>query len=218
VFIGHYAVALTAKKFAPDTSLGALTAASTLLDLLWPIFILIGWEEVRIDPGNTRFTPLEFVSYPISHGLVAVLAWATLFAVLYQMTAHYRRGSVAIWLLVVSHWVLDLITHRPDLPLYAGGPKYGLGLWDHPRATIAVEMAMYLVGMWVYWSSTRAKDRIGEWAFWAFVMVLMVFYAYNVVAPPPPNVRTLAVAAILFGWLLVIWAWWFDRHRTTTAR
>jgi hypothetical protein len=132
------------------------------------------------------------------------------------MNAHYWRGSLTIWLLVISHWVLDLVTHGPDLPLYAGGPKYGLELWNHPRATIAVEMAMYLVGMWIYWSTTRAKDRIGEWACWAFVIVLMLFYAYNIVAPPPPNVKTLAIAAILLAWLLVIWAWWFDRHRTTT--
>ena len=150
MFIGHYAVGFAAKRFAPRTSLALLMAATTLLDLLWPIFILTGLEEVRIEPGHTRFTPLDFVSYPISHGLVAAVAWATLFAVFYQIFARYSRGAVAIWIGVISHWFLDVATHRPDLPLYAGGPRFGLGLWNHPRATIIVEGSMYVVGVWLY--------------------------------------------------------------------
>ncbi|MGH9880350.1 MAG: hypothetical protein ACRD6N_02850 [Pyrinomonadaceae bacterium] len=213
MFIGHYAVGLAAKRLAPRASLGVLIAAPTLLDLLWPIFILIGWEEVVIQPGATRFTPLEFVSYPISHGLVAVVGWATLFAVIYQMSAHYWRGTIAIWIGVLSHWFLDVATHRPDMPLYAGGPRYGLGLWNHPRATIVVEGLMFLAGIAIYWRSTRPKDRIGEWGFWGFVIALCGFYVANILGPPPPSVRTMALAALFFGWLLVLWAWWFDRHR-----
>jgi len=147
LFIGHYAVGLAAKRFAPRTSLGVLIAAPILLDLLWPIFILTGLEQVRIDPGNTRFTPLDFVSYPISHSLVAAIAWATLFAVFYFIYNRYQAGAVLIWIGVVSHWLLDVVTHRPDMPLYAGGPQLGLGLWNRPAATIAVEAAMYAGGV-----------------------------------------------------------------------
>lgn len=102
-----------------------LIAAAVLLDLLWPVFVLLGWEQVRIEPSNTTFTRLNFVSYPISHSLVAAIVWATLFAFLYYLFTRYREGTILIWLGIVSHWVLDFIVHRPDLPLYPGGPRWG---------------------------------------------------------------------------------------------
>ena len=213
MFIGHYAVGLAAKRIAPRASLGPLIAAPTLLDLVWPLFVLIGWEEVRIDPGNTKFTPLNFISYPISHSLVATIGWATLFAALYYVVTRYGAGTIAIWIGVVSHWLLDVATHRPDLPLYAGGPKYGFGLWNYPRATMIVEVLLFVVGAWVYFASTKAKDWIGRFIAWAFVLTLAVFYFVNIFGPPPPNVRTVAIAALVFGWFLVLWAWWVDRHR-----
>jgi hypothetical protein len=213
MFIGHYAVGFAAKRFAPQASLGALIAAPTFLDLLWPIFILTGIEEVRISPGDTKFTPLEFISYPISHGLVAAIAWATLFAVFYQLASRYWPGTVMIWLGVLSHWILDVVTHRADMPLYAGGPKYGFALWNYPKATVIVETAMFLIGVYLYWSTTRARDRIGEWVFWGYVVMLLIFYGLNLVSPPPPGVKVMAYVAIGFGWLLVFLAWWFDRHR-----
>lgn len=213
MFIGHYAVGLAAKRFAPKSSLGLLLAAPTLLDLLWPLFLLIGLEEVVVTQGVTRFTPLNFVSYPISHGLVAVIGWATLFAVAYQMYKHYTIGSIAIWVGVVSHWFLDLIVHRRDLPLYEGSKLYGLGLWNYPRATIALEFLMYAAGVWIYARMTRAKDGIGEWGFYSFVVVLLAFYAANIFMPPPSSVNKMAIAALGFGLLLVLWAWWFDNHR-----
>ncbi len=113
MFIGHFAVGLASKRAAPRASLGVLMAAPNLLDLLWPIFLLLGWEQVRIEPGNTAFTPLDFVSYPISHSLVTACGWGALFALLYWARTRYTRGAVVIGLSVVSHWVLDFITHRP---------------------------------------------------------------------------------------------------------
>ena len=213
MFIGHYAVGLAAKRVAPRTSLGALIAAPVLLDLLWPIFVLTDLEQVRIDPGNTRFTPLDFVSYPISHSLVAAIAWATLFAVFYFIYSRYQAGAVLIWIGVVSHWLLDVVTHGPDMPLYAGGPQLGLGLWNRPAATIAVEAAMYTEGVLIYARVTRAKDGIGRWAFWSFVTALGLFYVANVFTPPPPSVKLLAIGAFALTSLLILWAWWFDRHR-----
>jgi hypothetical protein len=174
---------------------------------------LTGLEEVSIDPGNTRFTPFDFISYPISHSLVAAIAWATIFAVCYQMYAHYWQGSVAIWAGVVSHWLLDFVVHRPDLPLYAGSARYGLALWNHPRATIIVEGLMYVAGVWIYWRSTQPKDQIGRWGFWGFVLALVICYEANIYSPPPSNLKTLGWAVLGLGLLLVLWAWWFDRHR-----
>ncbi len=214
MFIGHYAVGFAAKRLAPRTSLGVLVAAVTLLDLLWPVFILLKWEEVIIEPGNTKFTPLNFVSYPISHGLVAVVGWATLVAAIYYLISKYWRGPIIVWLCVLSHWVLDVVTHRADMPLYAGSARYGFALWNYPRATVAVEGLLYLAGVWSYMQSTRANDRTGEWGFWGYVLILAGFYVANVLAPAPPSLKVMAFAALGFGGLLILWAWWFDRHRS----
>lgn len=213
MFIGHYAVGLAAKKFAPRASLGVLIAAPLLLDLLWPIFLLIGWEQVSIQPNPNPFLRLWFDSYPISHGLVAVIGWATLLASIYFGVARYLAGALTVWVGVVSHWLLDYVVHRPDLPLYAGSRRLlGLGLWNHPRITISVETLLLVLGVVIYLYSTRAKDRIGAIAFWAFAIVLIALFEFVVFGPPPKTVKQLALGS-LFTWLFVAWAWWFDRHR-----
>lgn len=217
MFIGHFAVGFASKRYAAKTSLGTLIAAAVLLDLLWPVFVLLGWEEVRIDPGNTAFTPLDFVSYPISHSLVGAICWATLFALLYYVLTRYRAGTVLIWLGVVSHWVLDYASHRPDMPLYPGGPRLGLGLWNSILATVIVEGLMYAAGIWIYLRVTRAKDRRGRWGLWSFIVALAGFYIANILSPPPPGVKPMVIAAIPFTWLLILWAWWADRPREASS-
>ena len=212
MFIGHYAAGLAAKKLAPRASLGALIAAPILLDLLWPIFLLVGWEHVSIEPNRNPFLRLAFDSYPISHGLLAVVGWATLFASLYFGFARYATGAIVVWLGVVSHWVLDVFVHRQDLPLYAGSRVVGLGLWNHRWPAIAVETAMLAAGIWIYLRQTKAKDKIGSYAFWGFIVLLLLAYAGATFGPPPPSVNKMAIGT-LFTWLLIPWAWWFDRHR-----
>jgi len=165
MFLGHYAVGFAAKKIAPQASLGALIAAPILLDLLWPIFLLLGWEHVTIEPSGNPFLRLVFDFYPISHGLIAVVGWATLFASLYFGFTRYVLGAIAIWLGVVSHWFLDLIVHRPDLPLYSGSRMFGLGLWNHRGATIGIELALLALGIFLYFRQTSAKDWIGNYVF-----------------------------------------------------
>ncbi len=164
-------------------------AAPTLLDLLWPIFLAIGWEQVRIDPGNTAVTPLDFVSYPISHSLLTACGWGVVFALVYWLVTHYARGAVVIALGVVSHWVLDFVTHRPDMPLYRGGPRLGLGLWNSIPGTLAVELAMYAAGIWLYVSMTRARDRTGRLSLLAFLAVSLLLYAGAMFGGPPPNTQ-----------------------------
>ncbi len=213
MFIGHYAVALASKRFAPRTSLGALIAATSLLDLLWPIFILLGWEQVRIQPGNSAFTLLDFVSYPISHSLLAAVGWATLFGLLYYLVTRYGRGALLIWVCVVSHWVLDWISHRPDMPLYPDGPRFGLGLWNSIIATVVVEGLMYAIGIWIYLRVTRSRDGIGRWGVLSFVIAVSVLYVANIFSPPPQNVWMLGIAALALSSVSILWAWWADRHR-----
>lgn len=213
MFVGHYAVGLAAKKFAPRTSLGVLIAAPILLDLLWPIFLLIGWEHVSIVDSANPFLRLQFDSYPISHGLVAVIGWATLFASIYLGVTRYLAGAITIWVGVVSHWLMDYVVHRPDLPLYAGGSRLvGLGLWNRRWLTIAVELSLLAVGVAIYMFRTKPKDKLGSFGFGAFVAVILALYGVVAFGPPPPSLNKVAIGALV-SLLFVPWAWWFDSHR-----
>jgi hypothetical protein len=218
VFIGHYAVALAAKRAVTRTSLGTLVAATTLADLLFPVFFLAGWEHAHIAPNANPFLTLWLDSIPISHSLLALIGWGVLFAVLYRMRTGYGRGAVAVALLVVSHWVLDWVTHRPDMPLYPGGRGLGLGLWNSAVATVVTESVMFAVGLWLYAASTRARDGVGRYGFWAFVALLLLSYYGSLFSPPPSNERAFAIGGIVFGWLFVVWAGWGDKHREHAVR
>jgi membrane-bound metal-dependent hydrolase YbcI (DUF457 family) len=213
MFIGHFAVGFGSKKFAPGTSLGTLFLAASFADALWPILVLSGVERVRVDPGNTRFTPLDFVSYPWSHSLVMDLLWATAFALVYFLVRNYRAGAIAVWICVLSHWILDFVTHRPDMPLSPwSSRKLGLGLWNSVPGTLAAESLMFLLGVFLYVRSTQARDRTGTWALWGLVAVLVGLYAAASAGTPPPSDRVVA-GADLGGVLLIVWAYWVDGHR-----
>ena len=213
MFIGHIAVALGAKKVAPKVSLGTLLISAQFLDLLWPILLILGVEHVRIDPGNTAVTPLDFYDYPISHSLVTSIGWSVLFGLGYFLI---RRNKMGAWILgagVFSHWFLDFITHRPDLPLAPGMPTYfGLGLWYSLPLTAIVEGLMFVAGIILYLRSTIALDRIGTYAFWGLIIFLVAIWFGNTFGPPPPNVNSLGYVGLSL-WLLVAWAYWIDRHR-----
>lgn len=216
MFIGHVGLAFAAKKLAPRPSLGTLALAAQLVDGVWPVFLLLGWEKVEIVPGITAVTPLDFVSYPYTHSLVAGAVWALLLAGGYYGLRRDRVGAGWIAALVLSHWVLDFVSHRADMPLWPGGPKVGLGLWYSVPATLIVEFALFAGGVWLYVSATRPRDRIGTYALAAFVGLLVALYLASVFGPPPPSVEVLALSGIL-GWLFVAWAYWIDRHRESVA-
>jgi hypothetical protein len=214
MFVGHFALGFAAKRAAPRTSLATLFAAAQLADLAWPVLLAAGLEQVRIEPGNTPFTPLDFVSYPYSHSLLTLVLAGVLFAAVYR-AATGRNGRMMALLagLVVSHWALDWVTHRPDLPLYPGGPRVGLGLWNHVGWTIAIELIMFAAGLWVYARATRPRDGIGRWAFLALWVLLLLSYASSIVSPPPPTVASLIAVAMIGSVVIVVLAWWSDSHR-----
>lgn len=215
MFIGHFGVALAARRVAPRPSLGTLVMASLFIDGMWPVFLLLGWEQVAIEPGTTVVVPLLFVSYPYTHSLLAVALWGALFGAVYYAVRRDRNGALWLALLVLSHWVLDAVAHRPDLPLWPGGPKVGLGLWNSLPATLAVECGLFAAGVAVYATATRPRDRWGTVLFVALVVTLGCLYAASVFGPPPPSVQLIAWTGIL-AWLFVAWAYWISRHRTTT--
>jgi hypothetical protein len=212
MFLGHFAVALGAKSAAPKVSLGWLVLAAQFADLLWPVFLLLGLEEVRIIPGITRVTPLDFVAYPYTHSLLAEVLWAIGLGSVYFAIRRNARSAIVVSLCVPSHWALDYIAHRRDMPIVPGGARYGLGLWNSFPATLTVELSLFAIGIALYSAATRAKDRTGSWALWSFLIFLLTAYMAAVLGPPPPNEHGLAISALAI-WLTVPWAAWADRHR-----
>ena len=216
MFVGHFALALASKKAAPRARLGTTVMAAQWLDLLWPVFLLLNLEQVRPAPGITRFTPFDFVSYPYSHSLLMALVWAGLFGGVYWAVRRYSGGAVILGLLVVSHWALDWLVHRPDLPLYPGGPKLGLGLWNSVAGTLIVELLLFAAGVAVYLRTTRAKDRIGSLALWSLLVFLLLVYFASAFSAQVPTPRQLAWSGLLI-WIFVPWGYWIDRHREFRA-
>ena len=216
MFIGHFALGFAAKTATPRGSLGTLFLAAQFIDLLWPTLLLMGLERVRIEAGATAVTPLVFEHYPYSHSLLAVLGWAALLAGLHFLLVRNRRSAVVLALLVLSHWLLDLLVHRPDLPLWPwSGHMVGLRLWSSLPLTLALEVPLFVLGVWLYARSTQALDPAGRWGLVGLVLFLFVVYAGNVLGSPPPSVEAIAWLGQL-QWLLVLWGYWVDRHRRAT--
>jgi len=212
VFIGHFAVAFAAKKVSPKTSLGTLILAAEWVDFIFPVLILAGLEHAGIKAGDNAFLRLDLTDYPISHSLVAALVWSLILGGLVLWRSKDRRAALVVAAAVFSHWVLDFISHTPDVPLWPGGPLVGLGLWRSVPATVAVEGLMFAGALWLYFSGTRAKDRVGRWGAVGLAAFLAVLYAMNLTSPPPEDARSFAWVG-LAAWLLPLWGWWVDRHR-----
>ena len=212
MFIGHFAVGFAAKRALPRLSLAALFVAVQFADLLWPVLVASGVESVRIAPGDTAFTPLEFLSYPWSHSLLMLAVWGLIFGAAVGARTRVPRALPLIAVLVVSHWVLDWVTHRPDMPLYPGSAKIGLSLWNSVPMTLLIELAMYAAGVAIYARTTQPIDAGGRWGFWVFVATLLMIYLANL-SGPPPSIAAIWIAGLAGGAVLTAWSWWFDRHR-----
>ena len=217
MFAGHAAIALAVRHRLPRHSLGWLFAATYLIDLIWPILLLLGVERVAIDPGNTAFTPLYFVSYPWTHSLLMAIGWGLAFAWLRLRHPGPWREYTWLTALVVSHWLLDMLTHRPDLPLTPGtSPKLGLGLWNSIPGTLIVEGALFAGGILLYVRHTKSRDRTGTLALWSLLALILVIWVSGPFSPPPPSAQAIGVVGLL-SWLLPLWAGWADRHRSLTT-
>ena len=215
MFVGHAALAFAAKRKEPRVSLAELLVATYALDLLWPALVLLGVEHVRIAPGNTAFTPLDFESYPWSHSLAMAIVWGVVGAAIVYVARRRMRAALIVGGLVVSHWVLDLIVHGPDLPLWpgAGSPRVGLGLWNSIPATLIVEGGMFVAGVAYYLGGSRAKDRLGSIALYALLALLTLAWVSGPFSAPPPSAAAVAWVGLLFGILIVPWIAWVERHR-----
>ena len=219
MFIGHFALGYAAKRWAPRLSLAVLFAAALFADLLWPVLVALHIEQVRIAPGITASTPLEFISYPYSHSLITLAMFGAVFGWIARGRASHAGDArpgvvfVLIMALVISHWVLDVITHIPDMPLYPGGPKFGLGLWNSVPGTLVVETVLFVLGVAIYARATRARDHAGRWAFAGVTAFLFIGFIVNANGTPPPSVTALWIMALALGALTLWLAWYADRHR-----
>lgn len=210
MFVGHLAVAFAAKRAAPATNLGWLMAGVIALDLIWPIFVLAGLERVRVVQGATAFTPLVFDSYPWSHSLVMAVLWGIVFAALGRW-CRIAAAAPLLVALVVSHWVLDFVSHAPDMPLWPGtSPRLGLGLWNSIALTLIVEGTIWLAAILIYLRFAPPSQATAGWAFWSLVAVTTVMWATSPWSPPPSQ-RALGWFALI-GWIVVPWAAAADRR------
>jgi hypothetical protein len=215
MILGHYGLAFAAKRAAPRTSLGTLNLAAQFLDELWPIFVLLGLEHVRVSPGLVAATPLEFLHYPITHSLAGALGWSLLLGAIHFTVRRDRRSALVVGALVLSHWFLDLPMHTGDLPLWPGSDvRLGLGAWRSIPLTVALELAVFIPGLVIYLRTTRATDRIGSYGLWGMVIALLAIGVSGFASPPPPSERAVAFGALGL-WLFVAWGYWVDRHRTS---
>lgn len=213
MFLGHFGLAFAAKKINKAPSLGTTFLAAQFIDLLWPFFLIFEIEKVEIDPGNTAFTPLNFVYYPFTHSLVATLAWGIIIGLMYLSMRKDKKSAMLLGLLVVSHWLLDVVVHRPDLPISFGdSSKAGLGLWNNVPATLAVELIVFGAGALLYITSTRAQNRWGNISLYSLLVFLLAIYIMNAFGNPPPDTQAIGYVG-LAQWLLVAWGYWTDANR-----
>jgi hypothetical protein len=203
VFLGHFAAGLVASRIEPKLPLGTAFLAAQLPDAIWPYLLLAGVERVAIVPGDTAMTPLRFEHYPWSHSLAMVLLWGGAAFVTYRLLGRTARPARLLWTLVVSHWVLDFVSHRKDMPVLLGGPFVGLGLWNSVAATVVVEGLLF-AGPVVLYARSRRPGR----GFYGLVALLVAVYAANLLGPPPPSVTAIALSMIVV--VPILW-WWGNR-------
>lgn len=217
MFIGHFAVGFASKPFAPKASLGWLMLAPMFCDVLWPAFLALGIEHTEVVPGYTAFTPLNLYDIPWSHSLAMVLVWSAALGGLYFLLNRDRRGATVVAVGVFSHFVLDVLTHRPEMQLYPGAPHVlGLELWASVPGTVIVESVLFVASVLIYARVTKPTSGAGTAGFLAFVGLLVLAYVGNLVSPPPPSWQAVMYAAF-FSYLLVPWAAWFDKKRELTV-
>jgi hypothetical protein len=215
MFIGHFGLSFAAKKAAPQVSLGTLFIATQFVDILWPFLLVFNIEKVAITPGYTKMNAFEFLYYPYTHSLLMGIVWGVAVGIIYWLFKRDTRGAIVIGLCVLSHWFFDLIVHVADLPLTPfSDDKVGLGLWNHVAVTLLLETIIFLTGIYIYTTFTKAKNKIGKWALWTLVILLLLFSLSSPFGPPPSDsIMTLFVSFMIGIGLFIALAYWVDRNR-----
>jgi hypothetical protein len=216
MLVGHVAVGLTVKRLQPTLSLGTLVCAAMLADLLWCIFMIAGLEHVQFKPGRGAANYFVATNIAMSHSLLMDGLWAALFAAIYFGVRRDRRGAWIVFFAVLSHWVLDFISHRPDMPLAPNVPTYlGLGLWNSVPAAVLVEGSFWFIAVILFAHATNARKRAGGYWYWIAVAILTLLWYNNLTGPPPPDPYLAPFASLVLFSLAVAWAYWMNSLRPT---
>jgi hypothetical protein len=218
MFIAHFGAGFAGKKFNKSASLGTYFMAAQWIDLIWPILLLLGIEKVEIRPGISSVTPLDFIYYPFSHSLLGVFIWAILFGLVYYLIKKNLKISIILSLLVISHWFFDLIVHIPDLPvLFSSNIKVGFGLWNNFAATVIIESLIFGLGIYLYFTSTKTKNKTGTYALIGLIIFLVIIFLTNLFGPPPDSVEAIGIVGNA-QWLIILWAYWIDKNRISNDK
>jgi hypothetical protein len=216
--LGHYGVAFAAKKITPRVPLPLLFIAAQLADILWPVFLITHIEKYAIVPGTSVVSPYDFIYYPWSHSLAMDIFWGLLLGILYYRITKYRPGAWMVGLVVVSHWVLDLIVHIPDLPLTPfSNIKLGFGGWNSFVFTIAIESIIFYGGVFIYWKATKAISAAGHWSLILLVLLLsaLFFSTFSSSSGDGTPLMTIFIIFMVLQIVLILLSWWVDRTRKT---
>lgn len=214
MFVGHYGVSFAVKSFERRIPLWLLFIAVQFVDVLWAIFVLTGIEKVRITPGITATNPLDLYYMPYTHSLVAALLWSGAGFISYKVA--HRGASYAAFLVAVavfSHWILDLIVHRPDLPLYDDTYKLGFGLWNYPTLALALEASLLFGGIFLYLRASKAVSPIGKFGMLGFGILLLIVQGIVFFGAPPPSASAAALTALLSYVVFTGVAYWLEKKR-----
>jgi membrane-bound metal-dependent hydrolase YbcI (DUF457 family) len=211
MFIGHFAVGFALKKAEPRVPLGVWFAGVLLLDILWPIFLLLGVEKASVVPGFTVVTPLNLEILDWSHSLVMTIVWSALFGALVFWRVRTAKAFIFTALAVTSHWVLDYVTHSPDMPLAPHSAKYGLGLWNSLRWTLVAEFSLFATGIFLYINLASRAPRKGLIHLSALILFFIVMYIMAVFGPVPPNDQTILATSALALTPVIFWANFVDK-------
>jgi hypothetical protein len=219
MFVGHYGVSLALRPKAGEISLGWLFLAVQWLDVVWAVLVLSGIEKVRVVTGLLAASSLDLYYMPFTHSLAAALLWSLLAVLAFRLLKHSVVPSVLVGAAVFSHWVLDFVAHRSDLPLLTYAHTVGLGLWRFRLATFLSEAVLLAIGLVLYMKFSRPRNLLGTWGMPIYVVLLVLVNIWNLYGPPPyPNsIAALAVSAEVAYLLFAFVAGWLDRARTFSS-
>ena len=217
MFIGHYGPSFACKAWKPVVPLWVLFVAVQLVDIVWAVLVLLGIEKVRIVPGITATNPFDLYYMPFTHSLPGAIFWSVGAAVVYRAVAPAQKWTAAVIVggAVFSHWVLDLVVHRPDLPLYDDAYKVGFGLWNYPAVAFLLEIALLFGGIAFYLRVTEPIDVIGRYGMTVLGLFAVVLQAYVFFGPPPVSDTAFALTALVLYFAFAVLVYWLEGKRSS---